>query len=113
MSTFFAEWGLAILISLAILAVLIWAEWRDHRDGLYDDDDDDHRSTPGEDLEVLRCIFCQRTIDWPVTALWPGACLYCDRGSAYTADRHPTPSNLGTDWRTVGPYAIDRDPADH
>lgn len=43
MGTFLAEWWLAILVSLAVLGVLIYAEWRDYRDGLYDDDplDDD------------------------------------------------------------------------
>ena len=79
MSTFLTEWGLAIIIALAVLGVLIWAEWRDHRDGLYDDDDDDP-SVSGDDTETL------------------GA---------------PAELNLGTDWRTIGPYSIDRDHADH
>ena len=82
MSTFLAEWGLAILIALAVLGVLIWAEWRDHRDGLYDEDDD----PPDE------------TYDPDDTTAGP----YVSTGL-----------NLGTDWRTVGPYTIDRDPADH
>jgi len=101
MSSFLAEWGLAILISLAVLGVLIWAEWRDNRDGLYDDDDD--RSVSDDDTETLRCIFCQRTIEWPTASIYPGACLYCDRSYAYTAE--PV--------TTVGPYSIDREPVDH
>lgn len=80
MGTFLAEWGLAILIALAVLGVLIWAEWRDHRDGLYDDDpiDPADRETYANDENA-----------------------------------HEYELNLGTDWRTVGPYSIDRDRADY
>lgn len=46
MSTFLTKWGLAIVIALAVLGVLIWAEWRDHRDGIYDDDDTDEPGSP-------------------------------------------------------------------
>lgn len=38
MSTFLAEWGIAILIAILVLIVLSIAEWRDHRDGIYDDE---------------------------------------------------------------------------
>lgn len=113
MSTFLTEWGLAIIIALAVLGVLIWAEWRDHRDGLYDDDD---RSVSDDDTETLRCIYCQHTIDWPTRSIYPATCLHCDRPAAYAAEPHPcAPAelNLGTDWRTIGPYSIDRDHADH
>lgn len=79
MSTFLTEWGLAIVIALAVLGVLIWAEWRDHRDGLYDEDDD----PPPETYDPT---------DGPYVS---------------------TGLNLGTDWRTVGPYSIDRDHADY
>lgn len=116
MGTFLAEWGLAILIALAVLGVLIWAEWRDHRDGLYDDDPIGHaaRETYTDDTETLRCIYCQRTIDWPMDSPYPSACLHCDRIAAYTASPTDRPElNLGTDWRTVGPYSIDRDRADY
>lgn len=88
MSTFLAEWGLAILISLAVLGVLILAEWRDHRDGLYDEDDDEP-SPKAYDPDQHNHVPTGRTY-------------------ASTIDA-PAANAVNTDWRTAGPYRLDRD----
>ena len=35
--------------------------------------------------ERLHCIRCQRSISWPVTEVYPEACMYCGMAHAYTA----------------------------
>ncbi|GAA2008260.1 hypothetical protein GCM10009719_17480 [Nocardioides kribbensis] len=43
-------------------------------------------SDENDATETLGCIYCQRTITWPVAEVYPGACLHCGRWpGAYTA----------------------------
>lgn len=47
--------------------------------------------------QTLRCIFCQRTITWPMTSPYPRACPHCGRMSAHIAERvTPAASTLST-----------------
>lgn len=36
-------------------------------------------------VETIRCIACQRTVQWPATQPWPRACARCGLPAAYTA----------------------------
>lgn len=35
------------------------------------------RPRPALVTEELRCIYCQRTLDWPVCFFYPMACPHC------------------------------------
>lgn len=37
-------------------------------------------ANPTTEQQELRCIYCQQTLVWPVTELYPSPCPWCGRG---------------------------------